>query len=397
MPLGPSEITGDREQDVLVAACRGGRPGLGDVDEVRLVALSRWHRLDGVLARVLTASGAGSEDLRGHLQDATKATQQRWQLLRARLAQLTAAWRAAGIEAVVLKGAALVEAGIVLPGERPMGDLDLLVPDGLALEAHRHATDLGFAATTSTATWQHATTRHHHLPPLHDDDGVTVELHHRLLDVSHPQARLDALVRQRAVRLSSLPAARLDDVGSWLHLAVHFWDDRRRGTGGALLQLRDLDLLLARLDPAELATVATAGGAVRLVGTVASVLEHVLPSGRVASLRASLEGPAADAPAVAAFARTRIFGRRGPLPQLLHPTVDVAYTPLRLATRLRRQLSPGRDELERVHGPGARRRDHLVSLWPVVRSGLAAPRSTLAELRLDRWAHEVVRDCTRDT
>lgn len=398
MPVGVSHsITGDIEQDVLTAACRGDRVVLGDVDELRLVALSRWHRLDGVLARALDATNAGSHDLWGHLRDATSATEQRWDLLRARLDQLTETCRVAGIEVVLLKGAALVETGLAPPGERPMADLDVLVPEAVAIEAHRRARELGFAATSSASSWRHATTRHHHLPALRDAYGVTIELHHRLLDVSHPQSRLDELARQRVQPLPALPAARLDDVGTWLHLAVHFWDDRRRGTGGPLLQLLDLHLVLARLDPAELAAVAADGGAARLVGTVASVLEHVLPSDRAARLRASLEGPTADAPVITEFARTRIFGRRDPLPQLLHPTVDVAYTPLRLATRLRHQLWPGRDSLERVHGAGARRRDHLAALWPVVRSGLAAPANTMEEMRLDRWAHEVVRDGTRDT
>jgi hypothetical protein len=396
--LGTSQsVTGDREQDVLLAACRGEGVVLDDVDELRLVALSRWHRVDGVLARAVAMADAGSEDLREHLQASRTATDRRWRMLRSRLDQLVRAWRAADIEAVVLKGASLVETGIVPSGERPMGDLDVLVPRTAAIEAHRCACEVGFAATTSTVAWQHAVSRHHHLPPLRDAHGVTVELHHRLLDVGHPQWRLDAAARHRVVVLPSLPAARLDDVGAWLHLAVHFWDDRRRGTGGALLQLRDLDLLLAELDVSELADVTRCSGATRVVGTVAGLLEHVLPSTHASRLRAATQGPTAGSPTLRAFVRTRIFGRRNPLPQLLHPTVDVAYTPLRLATRLRRQLWPPLDALERIHGRGAHRRDHVASLWPVIRSGLARPARTLAELRLDQWAHEVVRDDTRDT
>lgn len=410
----PGVTLHDSEQAVLVAAMREEATDV-PIDEFRMAAVASWHRLEGLLA----GRGIGSADLQDHFDDARAATATRYAHQRNRLGELVAAWRDAGVTTTLLKGAALVEAGVVPAGERPMADLDVLVDRAHADRAHAVAADLGFRSTASASTWRYARTRHHQLPALHDDSGTTVEIHHRLFTTSHPQHGLDEFARGRRVPLvdrhpvvtsaageppgpspgsadaawtDELTACRLDDVANWLHLAVHFWDDRRRGTGGPLLQLRDLHLLLARIDPARLVVATRQVGAARLVGTVAAVLATVCPSDRATSLRRRLDGPAEVDDKIVDFVRTRILGRRSPLAQLVHPTVDVPYTPWRLLTRARHQLWPGRAEVRRVHGPEARQRDHLASLVPVAIDALRAPATTWHDLRLDRWAHHVVRE-----
>lgn len=382
----------DPEQAVLVAAVREATTMPGVHDEVRLAALANWHRLEGLLARVLPSRRVGSDDLHEHLTAARDATERRWDRLHQRLADLAGAWSDAAIPVTLLKGAALVEAGVVPAGERPMADLDVLVDASVAARAHAIAGTAGFHSRASGDTWEYAATRHHHLPVLDDGHGTTLEVHHRLLDGTHPQRRLDAAIRTRSVPLGGTDLRRLDEVASWLHLAVHFWDDRRRGTGGPLLQLRDLHLVLGRLDPDELVDLAGRVGATRLVSTVAAVLEAVVGSSRAPSVRRSLGGPAPGDDHVADFVGRRIMGRRSPVAQLVQPTVSVAYTPWRLATRTRRQLWPGPDLVRQVHGPDATARDHLASLAPVARDGLATPGVVWRDLRLDRWAHGVARE-----
>lgn len=381
-----SVVRADPDQAVLVAAMRD-LPDLPPIDdELRLAAVTSWHRLGGVLGPVLDRHEAGSDDLRDHLRTAGEATAHRWDGLRARLGELLAVWSDHDITATVLKGAALVEAGVVSASARPMADLDVLVAADHAEHAHRLARDIGFASRADDRTWDFARTRHHHLPILDDDHGTVVEVHHRLLDGSHPQRRLDDLVRGRTVELDHLPAARLDDVALWLHLAIHCWDDRRRGTGGPLLQFRDLDLLLGRVDQDDLADTVARAGVGELVSTILAVLEAVLPSSHAASLRRVLDGPSPDDPAIVQYVRRRVLGRRTPLAQLVHPTGSVDYTAWRLLTRARRQVFPPRRDIQRALGPTARHRDHFATLGPVLRDAMAEPAATWDDIRLDRWA-----------
>lgn len=376
----------DPDQAVLVAAVRGSGPLPAPDDEVRLAAVTAWHRLEGLLAVDPSAAAVFSPDLVDHLADARSATTTRWGALTDRLDPLLQAWADAGIAATLLKGAALVRAGIVPAGERPMADLDVLVRRDDVERAHEIAVGHGFASTTNEHHWAHARTRHHHLPELVHGDGTTVELHHRLLDVDHPQRRLDDACRERTVDFDA-PGQRLDDVAMWLHLAVHCWDDRRRGTGGPLLQLRDLDLLLRRLDVDDLAEVSIRTDAITLVGSVVAILDEVVATPGAADLRQRLGGPSTTDPHVAAFVERRILGRRTPLAQLVHPTGNVTHTPLRMLTRARRQAWPPMTEIQRVEGPAARRREHLASLWPVLREAAGHVRETLDDIALDRWAH----------
>lgn len=378
---------GDAEQALLVAALRGVHDLPAPEDELRLAAVASWQRLEGVMAGVLEAHPTGSRDLTDHFVDARTATARRYDRLRLRLADLLTAMDAEGITATVLKGAAVVETGLVEPGERPMADVDLMVAVADADQALDIARTLGLSSVAADPHWTHARTRHHHFPALDDGNGTTVELHHRLLDVEHPLSRLDELCQTRTVGLANLPGRRLDDVAMWLHAAVHFWDDRRRGTGGPLLQLRDLHLLLRRLDPTDLVAAARQARAESLVGTVAAVLETVVPGLEVMLVRAGLGGPTPGDPRVHEFVRQRILGRRSALAQLVHPTGNVPYTAWRLATRARRQAWPPLADIHRVLGPSGTHRDHLASLVPVVGDAVRSPGATWADVQLDHWAH----------
>lgn len=375
----------DPDQAVLVAALRDV-PLPEPADEFRLASVTNWHRLEGVLAVATRTSPVGSADLRDHLEDTRTATDARYAVLRAALVDLLGAWSEADIAGVLLKGAALVEADVVAAGDRPMADLDVLVAPADAEEAHRLARSRGFEAHVRPEDWAHARTAHHHLPALHRDQTM-VEVHYRLLDGAHPLHALDDAIRGHTAPLDRLQARRLDDVALWLHLAVHFWDDRRRGTGGVLLQLRDLHLLLARLDVDDLVGTASTPRARSLLGAVAVVLDAVIPSDRADHLRRALSGPAVADPHVEAYVRNRVLGRRTALAQFIHPTGSVHYTPWRLVTRFRRQAWPPMAQLQRVRGPEATRRAHAREVLAVMRAGLRDTTSLRRDVWLDRWSH----------
>ena len=107
----------------------------------------------------------------------------------------------AGIVAVALKGVALAWQHYPEPALRPMRDIDLLVPEARAREAAAILDDAGFARDIDDAgSLAAALADDHQLPAqTHAGLGVTIELHHRLVDPPH----------RRGYRVPQLPAGDL--------------------------------------------------------------------------------------------------------------------------------------------------------------------------------------------
>lgn len=100
------------------------------------------------------------------------------------LGELLHAFEAAGIEAVVLKGAALACLVYPAPELRPMRDLDLLVRPADARRAQALLVTLGFDAPREPA--RRLLRWHHHLPPVvraHDGLRIAVEIHQNAFSV----------------------------------------------------------------------------------------------------------------------------------------------------------------------------------------------------------------------
>jgi len=94
--------------------------------------------------------------------------------MRARLQEIEAAFNAAGISAVVLKGGRSLVTGS--PDWRSLRDLDLLVPPGLAPRAQDTLLGLGYRQSDNARPRQ----RHHHLHELYRDDlPGWIEIHRR--------------------------------------------------------------------------------------------------------------------------------------------------------------------------------------------------------------------------
>lgn len=103
------------------------------------------------------------------------------QSLMAVLGEMLAALHEAGIETLVLKGAALAHTVYPEPGLRPMRDLDILVPAVQAEEAQAVLLGIGFQATGVIAE---LSVNHRHLDVLQlERNGrtVSVEVHQALL------------------------------------------------------------------------------------------------------------------------------------------------------------------------------------------------------------------------
>jgi hypothetical protein len=164
----------------------------------------------------------------------------------------------AGVPAMLLKGAALVETVYADSALREMLDLDILVPS-TSLDAARAALgEIGYRPQSQGATNAQSRTSlradHHHDPALVADHRIAaIELHHHIaMADERSHFAVDGLWgRARAGSRSPdhlLPSP--EDL--LLHVAFHFTRNRlggswrRAGTGGALAQICDIAWLVDR-------------------------------------------------------------------------------------------------------------------------------------------------------
>ncbi len=173
-----------------------------------------WRRLSSLPCASLAAPGAAG------LERTALSYEFKMLYLRQRLEQTLAALAAASIPAVLLKGAALAFTVYRSLTERPMADLDLLVPRERADEAREVALSVGWG-------WRHDAqlddfyATHHHLAPLTDPKGmgVALELHTALFFEGHPFRFTPEMIWRDAipVEVGGVPAL----VPSMPHLLLH--------------------------------------------------------------------------------------------------------------------------------------------------------------------------------
>lgn len=163
------------------------------------------------------------------------ASELRTGVLRKRLVESLETLDDAGVETVVLKGGALANTLYPDPGERAMGDIDLLVAPDRAEEARRALTAAGWRRDEEGYP-EAAYRRHYHLPPLRDEggSGAALEIHTGLLLPDHPFALDVEAVRRRAVtaRVDGRPMRVPDPVDHLLYVCLHFaWVHMLRSGG----------------------------------------------------------------------------------------------------------------------------------------------------------------------
>ncbi len=211
---------------------RSADPSCGAAELVALAqAVGDWDRLvilaDGEMAtaalwRALREAQAPlPAPVAEYLRRGAMFSDFRMQQLARRLADTTAAFGAAGVPLLLLKGAAL--GAIVDPTfcVRPMSDLDLLVRPAdvpRAIDALRAA---GWHQTADPAMQEMLGEGHHHLPPFLDPatPGTRVELHVALFSEDHSFA-VDETHLLRDARPAAAPFAG-GLVPSHEHLLLH--------------------------------------------------------------------------------------------------------------------------------------------------------------------------------
>jgi len=144
-----------------------------------LLALAEEHGLGPLLFSHLTDAGVDiPADARRKLQAVYVRHQRSNEVLFAVLERLIGVFEGAKIDAVVLKGPALVQLVYRDPGLRPIGDLDLLVDEGKAVHAQRLLGEAGFDIRMPDSDYRMSRTHHlHAATAIVDGVSVTVEIH----------------------------------------------------------------------------------------------------------------------------------------------------------------------------------------------------------------------------
>jgi hypothetical protein len=298
----------------------------------------------------------------------------------------------AGIQAMLLKGAALVETVYDDPATRDMGDLDVLVAPSDFLRASDALTASGF-------TLQHpegdpckrakllASGWHHDAPMLASDGLLPVELHRQIvnhLDVGLTLDPTELLARGRVSALAArhlIPAA--EDL--LLHTCLHFAHGREIRSEGALAEVRDMAAVITReaLDWDRFVVDARRYGAAGRVYLALFTLDQL--------------GFAPPPPPMAALRPARFdhrIGRRYVSQRVLADTVRVPvadWAPSLLGVRTalwwsRRNLASRAGLPAEASLPLLSRSKALIRVFGHV---LRRPHTVLVDTRISRWIDEV--------
>ncbi len=213
-------------------------------------AVAAMHGISTLLANRLRWRGAPA--FRDFLQQQRDLSLQRDSRITRLLGEVDTALRSASLGAVGLKGTALRALEVYLPGERPMGDVDLLVAPGARPAAASALADIGYRQVLET--WRDTVfepARHAQGSGFgeHPDHPIKIEVHEHIAEF------LPASVVEitGAVLPDKLPPgiAAYPTAGSlMIHLLLHCAGNMRAHALRAL-QLLDIALLAARMSESD--------------------------------------------------------------------------------------------------------------------------------------------------
>ena len=226
----------------------------------------RWTDFEWHIARAVTAMHgvssllrerlrwAGPESWRGFLNEQRDHSIGRYRQIARILEAVDSHARADGIAFVALKGAALHALDIYAAGERPMGDIDLLIRSEDVQAMSRVLEACGYAAAFRThrhEVFQPRLKRPLNGPRLgeHVDDPINIEVHTRVaegLPIREIEITQFLFPRSAHAGLNAYPTA----ASLMLHLLLHAAGNMR-ARALRLLQLHDIASLGSRFVPAD--------------------------------------------------------------------------------------------------------------------------------------------------
>lgn len=211
----------------------------------RVVVLADWYRVAPLVHRRLSKGAAATgvpADVLAALRERRLTTGSRNLYLQSQQNRVLAALDGVGVPAMLLKGAALIEAVYPDISLRPMVDLDILVPDNDIARAHRAVAAAGYRSepTPDLGAPSRRPEHFYDYPALVSEDGVVVvELHrHVMIGAEHFDiAEVWERASPSAVGVRHVLPAPEDLV---LHAGIHFFCDRQYSSAGSLGQLSDI-------------------------------------------------------------------------------------------------------------------------------------------------------------
>jgi len=124
-----------------------------------------------------------------------------------------------GIEVALLKGIAYIHDCYSDPGERVVGDIDLLIREEKVDAALSILAKHGFKINP---TWASRHPGHHHIVPICDESGITFEIHHNLAPVLAPVAVSNQLLWKDVRPCKSLLGSYLlHPIDALIHSSIH--------------------------------------------------------------------------------------------------------------------------------------------------------------------------------
>jgi hypothetical protein len=231
---------------------------LAGASNERLSRLVQQGRRTGLLGRIAmraTARGYPPDwprAMTSHLEAALRVCLAQQAEIRRETSFISQALSGLGAPIVLLKGAAYVMAGLPAANGRVFGDIDIMVPKEVIVEAESLLMMNGWLSTHQTAYDQRYYRQWmHELPPLqHVHRGTTLDVHHAILPETARLRPSSRLLFERAVPLVGWPNLHvLAPEDMVLHSMTHLFlnDDMRY----ALRDLSDLDLLLRHFGTRE--------------------------------------------------------------------------------------------------------------------------------------------------
>lgn len=271
-------------------------------------------------------------DLWAGLRKSLLTNARRNTLLFLQLGEALAALNRAGVPVIVLKGAhlaALVYADI---GLRPMGDIDLLIPEAHLQSADRILRTLGYTPHQAV----HFDDRgRHHLPPYQRAKAATIEVHWTITAPQLPfEIAMEDLWKQaQPVDIANSATMALAPAGLLIHLCIHLCAHQ------LLLGLHPLVDLLETLihhgkdlDWQALVAISQRANLCKQLYLPLSLAHHLLGA-PVPTETLELLQPADFSPQIAALARQRITAEQR-LPAV-HPGLAALWGQRPLSARIR--------------------------------------------------------------
>jgi hypothetical protein len=228
---------GESREAALLFAASSGDPahesvrrlmsGPLDWDQLTRLAVAA-HATPGLWAVVSTYPNL--PPAAGALQSIAVVNDFRQHHIKSLLGKVVGELRAAGIEVIALKGAALLAGDVARPSSRTMSDIDLLVLEGTPDAAWQTCRKLGWTLLNDESS-EARYRDHHHLAPLIDPGGYEVGLEiHRSLVPSADAVGVDMgelRARSRTVDIKGVQCRIPSTPDLLLHACLHFaWSNK---------------------------------------------------------------------------------------------------------------------------------------------------------------------------